>query len=108
METRLTYAIKYVANMDKAVAFYRDMMGLSLRFQSPGWSEFDTGDVSLALHLATKDEAAGTTELGFRAGDVTKEYAAKALNFVEAPRAVHGTTIARFKDVDGAHCSLSS
>jgi catechol 2,3-dioxygenase-like lactoylglutathione lyase family enzyme len=108
METRFTYAIKYVADMDKAVAFYRDTMGLTLKFQSPGWSEFDTGSVSLALHLATKDEPAGTTELGFRTGDVKREYAEKKLNFVEAPRAVHGTTIARFKDMDGAHCSLSS
>ncbi len=106
METRFTYAIKYVADMDKAVAFFRDNMGLSLRFQSPGWSEFATGDVTLALHLATADEPAGTTELGFRTQDVVAAYAANSVAFVEAPRDVHGSKIARFKD--GAHCSLSS
>jgi catechol 2,3-dioxygenase-like lactoylglutathione lyase family enzyme len=26
--------------MDRAVAFYRDVIGLELKFQSPGWSEF--------------------------------------------------------------------
>jgi catechol 2,3-dioxygenase-like lactoylglutathione lyase family enzyme len=108
METRFTYAIKYVADMDKALAFYRDTMGLTLKFQSPGWSEFATGDVTLALHLATREEPAGTTELGFRTADVTKEHAANSVNFVEAPRDVHGTKIARFKDSDGQNCSLSS
>ena len=108
METTFTYAIKYVADMEKAVAFWRDRMGLKLRFQSPGWSEFDTGSVTLALHLATREEPAGTTELGFRTADVRREHAAGSLSFVEAPREVHGTVIARFKDADGAHCSLSS
>ena len=111
MQTRLAYAIKYVADMERAIVFYRDTMGLPLKFQSPGWSEFATGDVTLALHLATKDEPAGTTELGFRTGDVTKEYAARAqngLNFIEAPREVHGTKIARFRDCDDAASSLST
>lgn len=111
MQTRFTYAIKYVADMERAIVFYRDTMGLPLKFQSPGWSEFATGDVTLALHLATSEEPAGTIELGFRAADVTKEYAARAqngLNFIEQPREVHGTKIARFRDCDNAPSSLSS
>ena len=35
---RLNYAIKYVADMDKAVAFHRDVLGLELKFHSPFWS----------------------------------------------------------------------
>jgi catechol 2,3-dioxygenase-like lactoylglutathione lyase family enzyme len=111
MQTRLTYAIKYVADMERAVVFYRDTMGLPLKFQSPGWSEFATGDTTLALHLATAEEPAGTIELGFRAADVVKEYAERGqsgLNFIEAPSEVHGTKIARFRDCDNASCSLSS
>ena len=30
--------------MNRAVKFYRDVLGLSLEFQSPGWSEFSTGE----------------------------------------------------------------
>ena len=111
MQTRLTYAIKYVADMERAVVFYRDTMGLPLKFQSPGWTEFATGEVTLALHLATAEEPAGTTELGFRTADIVKEYAARAqngLNFIEAPREVHGSKIARFRDCDNAASSLSS
>ena len=38
--TQLSYAIKFVADMEKAVKFYRDVLGLQLKFESPGWSEF--------------------------------------------------------------------
>jgi catechol 2,3-dioxygenase-like lactoylglutathione lyase family enzyme len=38
-EAQLRYVIKFVANMDKAVKFHRDVLGLKLKFQSPGWSE---------------------------------------------------------------------
>ena len=32
---QLRYAIKFVADMDKAVKFYRDVLGLKVKFQSP-------------------------------------------------------------------------
>ena len=57
---RLTYAIKYVADMDRAIAFYRDKLGLDLKFQSPFWSEFATGETVLALHPASDDKPAGS------------------------------------------------
>jgi catechol 2,3-dioxygenase-like lactoylglutathione lyase family enzyme len=48
--TQLRYAIKFVADMDKAVKFDRDVLGLKVKFESPGWSEFVKGDTTLALH----------------------------------------------------------
>jgi hypothetical protein len=36
--TQLRYAIKFVADMDKAVKFHRDGLGLKVKFESPGWS----------------------------------------------------------------------
>jgi catechol 2,3-dioxygenase-like lactoylglutathione lyase family enzyme len=33
---KLNYVIKFVADMDRAVNFYRDVLGLPLKFQSPG------------------------------------------------------------------------
>ena len=41
---QLSYAIKYVADMGKAIAFHRDVLGLELKFESPFWSEFATGE----------------------------------------------------------------
>jgi catechol 2,3-dioxygenase-like lactoylglutathione lyase family enzyme len=39
-----------VSDMERSVRFYRDTLGLKLRFQSPDWSEFDLGPTTLALH----------------------------------------------------------
>jgi catechol 2,3-dioxygenase-like lactoylglutathione lyase family enzyme len=57
--TQLRYVIKFVADMDKAVTFYRDVFGLELKFESPGWSEFVTGGTTLALHPASDKNPAG-------------------------------------------------
>lgn len=43
MAVKFTYAITFVADMDRVVRFYRDTVGLTLKFQSPEWSEFATG-----------------------------------------------------------------
>ena len=37
-------------DMGRAVAFYRDVIALELRSQSPMWSELAFGDVIVALH----------------------------------------------------------
>jgi hypothetical protein len=49
MTTSLTYVIKFVEDMDKAVRFHVDQLELKLRFQSPEWSEFETGATTIAL-----------------------------------------------------------
>jgi lactoylglutathione lyase len=43
---KLRYVIKFVADMNRAVKFYRDVLGLGLKFESPGSSEFVTGETS--------------------------------------------------------------
>lgn len=107
---RLNYAIKFVGDMDTAVEFYRDALGLPLRFQSPGWSEFDTGETTLALHPASADNPAGSVQLGLGTTDVDNFYAAgqaEGLVFTGPPTDVHGTRIARFRDSEGAEISIS-
>ena len=68
--TQLRFVIKFVAEMDKAVKFYRDVLGLKIKFESPGWSEFVTGETTLALHPASDKNSAGRVELGFTVPDV--------------------------------------
>lgn len=63
--TKLGYVIKFVSDMGKAVKFYRDVLGLQLKFESPDWSEFVTGETTLALHPASEKNPAGKIELGF-------------------------------------------
>ncbi len=107
---QLVYAIKYVADMDKAVAFHRDNLGLALRFASPFWTEFDTGATTLALHGASDEHPAGSVQLGFRAEDLDAFYAAREANgisFTAPPAPMHGVRIARFLDCEGAETSVS-
>src|ERR1700686_3218583 len=61
--TQFKYVIKFVTDMNKAVKFYRDMLGLQIKFESPGWSEFVTGETTLALHPASDKNPAGKVEL---------------------------------------------
>ena len=110
MRTRVTYVIKYVADMDRAVAFFREKLGLELKFQSPDWSEFSTGETTLALHAASDNHPAGSVQIGFGVPDLIAFHDRRAelgVEFTAAPAAVHGTMIARFLDSEGAECSIS-
>jgi catechol 2,3-dioxygenase-like lactoylglutathione lyase family enzyme len=107
---RLTYAIKYVADMDRSIGFYRDKLGLELTFQSPFWSEFATGETVLALHPASDQNAAGSVELGFAVDDLAEFYTRReelGIEFTREPKEMHGIHIAAIRDADGAHVSVS-
>lgn len=48
---RLDLVFYWVADMERAVAFYRDVLGLRLLRQDSGnWAEFDAGGERFALH----------------------------------------------------------
>jgi catechol 2,3-dioxygenase-like lactoylglutathione lyase family enzyme len=107
---KVQYVIKYVADMDAAVAFHRDGLGLPLRFASPHWSELDGGGVILALHLASAEKPAGWTQIGYRAEDLDAfhtEATARGVTFTNGPRDEHGQRLARFLDSEGAECGVS-
>ena len=108
---KLNYVIKFVGDMDRAVKFYRDVVGLPLKFQSPGWSEFATGETTLGLHPASQNNPAGTVELGFSVGDLEKfhqEMTAKGVQFTMPPtKQDFGGTLAQFVDSEGGRCSVA-
>jgi lactoylglutathione lyase len=96
--------------MDRTVKFYRDVLGLPLKFQSPGWSEFVTRETILALHPASQKNLAGAVELGFNVPDLDKfhqEMKAKGVEFSIPPtKQDFGGLLAQFVDSEGAHCSV--
>jgi catechol 2,3-dioxygenase-like lactoylglutathione lyase family enzyme len=107
---QLNYAIKFVRDMDEAVAFYRDRLGLEPRFQSPEWSEFSTGGTTLALHPATDTNPPGGVELGFAVDNLGDLYARRdelGIEFTRQPKQEHGVHIAQIRDADGALLSVS-
>lgn len=110
MSTALTYAIKFVGNMDEAVRFHAIHLGLRMRFQSPEWSEFETGQTTLALHKASAEHPAGSCQLGFRVGEVDRFFAeltAQGVVAVAPPTDLHGQRISKLRDPDGAEFSVS-
>ena len=56
---QVTYMLK-VQDMNRAVDFYRDVIGLTLKSHSPGWSELTFGDSTVALHSGGTGELAET------------------------------------------------
>jgi lactoylglutathione lyase len=110
--TQFRYAIKFVSDMDKAVKFYRDVLGLKVKFESPGWSKFETGETTLALHPASDKNPAGKVELGFTVADGQAFYRnmnAKSVLFSMPPKKQDfGGMLAQFVDSAGAHCSVGA
>jgi lactoylglutathione lyase len=108
---KLNYVIEFVADMDRAVKFYRDVLRLPLKFQSPGWSEFSTGETSLALHPASEKNPAGSLELGFNVTNLERfhqEMTAKGVQFSLLPtKQDFGGILAQFLDSEGRPCSVA-
>ncbi len=56
---RLDGVYYWTSDMDRAVAFYRDVVGLSLsRREGDNWAEFEAGDARFSLHLVVEGHPA--------------------------------------------------
>ena len=51
-------------------AFYRDVIGLELKVDEPGWKEFDAGAIALALHNGTSEVGRRPPKMVFHSSDV--------------------------------------
>ena len=122
MFSKVDYVMVIVSDMGRSVAFYRDTLGLGLKFESPGWSEFETGTTTLALHAGTRaagSEAktqagpvAGTCSLGFSVPNLNTTYAElreRGARFVMPPteQANEGIRLAVCIDPDGLAISFA-
>jgi lactoylglutathione lyase len=122
MFSKVDYIMVNVSDMSRSVAFYRDVLGLALKFESPGWSEFQTGATTLALHQggaraadedrAAAQPAAGTCSIGFSVEDLEathRELVARGAPFVLAPteQADEGIRLAVCTDPDGLAISFA-
>ena len=116
---RVNYAIVFVSDMKRSVAFYRDVLGLPLKFESPGWTEFATDGATLALHLsATANSAAGDPKQvpagRCRPGlsvptleEFHQRMLAQNVLCYQEPKDVFGARIAQYADPDGLAISVS-
>jgi lactoylglutathione lyase len=110
MAVKLGYVIESVEDMARAVKFYRDVVGLPLRFQSEGWSEFSTGETVLALHPDSEKNPSGRVELAFLADDLQKFYeemTRRGVRFSMPPtKQGYGGMLGQFVDSEGALVSV--
>ena len=115
---KLDYIIVYVSEMQRSTAFYRDILGLSLKFTSPGWTEFNMGMTTVALHSTSDNNLppyqgrppAGQAQLGFVVDDLQSTYEslkAQDVFFSMPPqKQPSGLTIAVLHDPDGLGITL--
>jgi lactoylglutathione lyase len=122
MFSKVDYVMVNVSDMHLSVGFYRDTLGLRLKFESPSWSEFETGATTLALHGGTRTAGsaavtqagpeAGTCSLGFSVPDLNSTYAElrqRGARFVMPPteQPNEGILLAVCIDPDGLAISFA-
>jgi predicted enzyme related to lactoylglutathione lyase len=107
---QISYVNIFVTDLDRAIAFYRDMLGLALQFSSPehGYASFAAGAVRLGVALPGKDHAdlvGRHTGVGLEVADLEAEHARLAglgVQFTMPPtRQPWGGFMAMISDADG-------
>jgi lactoylglutathione lyase len=119
---QIDYTMIVVSDMQRSVEFYRDKLGIPLKFESPDWTEFATGATTLALHgggvadqrppAGDPSKVAGACSIGFNVDNVDKTYEelkAKGIKFVMPPtqRQNEGIKLAVAIDPDGLPISFA-
>jgi len=118
MFDHVDYVMILVSDMARSIRFYRDMLGIPLKFESPEWSEFETGKTVLALHSGgspgapTPGQKAGTASIGFyvdRLDAKFSELRGKGVEFTMPPsdRGDEGIRLAVCIDPDGLPISIA-
>ena len=98
-----------VTDLERAVAFYRDMLGIPHLFDAPGMSFFDAGGVRLMLGTQGGEPGAKGTLVYFRSDDLEAAHAdlaSRGVRFEQPPHVVGRTpdrevSIAFVTDPDG-------
>jgi catechol 2,3-dioxygenase-like lactoylglutathione lyase family enzyme len=105
-----------VSDIDRSVAFYRDVLGARFLFQVPGqpMAFFDLGGVRLYLGKPESPDFRSSPILYFTVDDVDEAHRAlrqRGVEFLDEPHVVNRTEsselwMAFFRDPDGTHLAL--
>src|ERR1051326_7181358 len=95
-----------VSDMARSTAFYRDVLGLSLQFSSPDWTQFEIGGVQVALHIAGPNLKVNSdvgVNFGFYTDDIDKTLADLTTRGAEIAYRTEEDfgTLSALKDPDG-------
>jgi catechol 2,3-dioxygenase-like lactoylglutathione lyase family enzyme len=115
--SKIGLVILYVKDPIASLAFYRDVLGMTVLEQSPEWAELDAGGMHLALHSHPSipaDRGSACSWVVFSVDDVFATYRAllaRGVKFLGEPKQVCGDErkagmSADLKDPDGNPLSL--
>jgi catechol 2,3-dioxygenase-like lactoylglutathione lyase family enzyme len=102
----LVEVVVYTRDMERATAFYRDILGLEPDYESEHWSTFRTGACTLALHAGS--EAPDPT---FAVADLDAEWArlaAAGVDVTEIREPAPRLRVFDARDPDGNRFSIES
>jgi catechol 2,3-dioxygenase-like lactoylglutathione lyase family enzyme len=103
--------ILLVSNMDRAIKFYRDTLGLVVKNISDEWTEFFTSGTVLALHPAkTKVKHNPNMLVGFMVSDldsIANTLRSKNIKFFKEPKEESFGKHAIIEDPDGHLISIA-
>lgn len=106
-----------IQDLDRAVAFYRDTLGLSFLFQAPpGLAFFQCGEVRLMLSRPEGTAHAHASVLYYKVADIQQAYAtlqARQVAFIDKPHLIaklpdHELWMVFFHDSEGNMVGLMS
>jgi methylmalonyl-CoA/ethylmalonyl-CoA epimerase len=105
-----------VTDVDRAVAFYRDVLGMSFLYAFPGMGFFDVGGVRLMLVEPEGRAFGGESAIYYRVDDIgraVKTLESRGVTFDDQPHVVHRDPaydlwMAFFRDPDGNVLALMS
>ena len=104
---KLGLVMVVVKDMGRSVAFYRDVLGMKLEFESPFWSQLSAGNIEIGLHPeSNRVKVAPETgvSIGFYVADVQETAAAlkaKGVRFLQEPKKEDFGWLAVAADPDG-------
>jgi lactoylglutathione lyase len=108
MLDHLAYTVVYVSDMEKSIAFYRDVLGIPLDYTVEGWTQFKSNGAALVLHPRleqSKSPASGSAvRITFRVDDLDAEYRrliAQLVRFLASPATVGFGKHATLLDPEG-------
>ncbi len=122
MVSKVGYSRIIVSDLKRSIEFYRDVLGVPLKFESGDWAEFATRGTRLALAAGSPPAAAipekdtdgrpiaGQVGIGFEVknlDEVYRDLTRKGVRFVQPPtEREHGGRPATLLDPDGLEIDL--
>jgi predicted enzyme related to lactoylglutathione lyase len=103
----LEEVVVYVEDMERATAFYRDVLGLAPTLETPHWTTFRAGACTLALHaggVAPPDPTFLVPDLDA----VRARLAAAGVDVTEIREPAPGLRVFDLRDTEGNRLSVES